>query len=55
MERVEGVGGHSQVEQPSHLCLKMAGLAAGVLKAIETRDEETYRARKRVRGTSKRS
>ena len=40
VQGVEGVGGGCDEEEPSHLCL-MAGMAAGVLEAIETRDEET--------------
>ena len=37
MERVEGLGARSEEEQPSHL----SRMAAGNLKAIEMRDEET--------------
>ena len=36
MERVEGLGGGCDEEQASHL----SRMAAGVLKAIEMRDEE---------------
>ncbi len=38
MERFEGVGGGGQEEQPSHL----SRMAAGILKAIEMRDEENW-------------
>ena len=38
MERVEGLGAGCDEEEPSHL----SRMAAGVLKAIELRDEETY-------------
>ena len=38
VQGVEGVGAGRYEEQPSHL----SRMAAGVLKAIELRDEETY-------------
>ena len=41
MERVEGLGAGCDEEQPSHL----SRMAAGVLKAIEMCDDETYFAR----------